>query len=358
VFQDRSSPVEVQMSQLRVGLAGLGVFGQLHASILHHLPHARLAAICDVVPDKVESTGRRFGVSKVYVDYDAMLEEVPLDAVFVVTDEASHAEMVQKAAGHGRHVFVEKPLSTSYARGREVVAAVDAAGVQLQVGYILRFEPRHALLKQQIAEGAFGRLATIRCKRNCSANWFRLFGHRVHPVHEAITHDVDLCLWYTGSRCREVYAVQRSLLGFEHPDVCVALLRFEDDTVAFVETSWLAPEGAPDMVGYGWDISGVIDAKLEIVGEDRTATLDFCTPALTIWGNERTQHPELTTWPVMHGQTVGALRDEIAHFVDAVLEGKPSRVASVADALEGLRIAEAIVASAEEGRPVALAANQ
>ena len=345
------------MEQVRVGLVGLGQFGQLHASILHHLPTANLTAVCDIVPEKVDDIATRYGVENRYTDYDAMLNEVALDCVFIITDEALHAEMALKAIERGLHVFVEKPLATTYEEGKRVAAAAEKAGTLLQVGFILRFETRHAFLKEQIQSGAFGRLATLRFKRNCSKEWFIAYGHRVHPVYETAVHDIDLCLWYVESACQRVYATHRSMLGLENPDTCVALLQFANGTVAVVETSWLVPRGAPDTVGSSWGLSGTIDARLEIVGTERSAQLEFCSPVLSVWSDQMTHYPELTAWPRLFGQTVGALREEVSHFVSCVLENRPSPIASVADAVEGLKIAEAIIASAERNEEIVLAGS-
>jgi len=288
-----------------------------------------------------------------FADYRQMLDEAQLDAVFVVTPEPLHAEMALQAIARRLPVFLEKPLATTAAEGRRVADAAKQANVLVQVGFVLRFDVQHALLKRDIAAGAFGELVSLRAKRNCSRAWFPDYGDRVHPVFETSIHDIDLLLWYTASRCRSVYAVQRARSGLRYADACFALLQFERGAVAQIETSWFVPDGAPANV-LAADWHGTIDAALEIVGTARTAELRLLDSGLAVWTPELTAHPEAALWPELGGQVGGALREEDAHFIACVRAGAASPVASLDDAVAGLRIAEAIVASAETGHEVTL----
>ena len=339
--------------ELNVGLVGLGRFGKLHAAVLNRLPGTRLAAVCDPLAEEVAAVADRYGVPGRFADYERMLAEAPLDAVFVVSPEPLHTEQALAAVERGLPVFTEKPLATTYAEGRRVAEAAERAGVLLQVGLILRFDVQHALLKQEVAAGRFGSLVSVRVKRNVSRAWFPSYGDRAHPVYETSIHDLDLLLWYIASPCTRVYAVARNLSGLRYPDACFALLQFANGAVAIVETSWFVPAGAPaNVLTPTWH--GTIDAELELVGTERSAQLRLLDTGLAVWSSDLTAHPETGLWPEVSGQIAGALREEVAHFLDCVRAGTPSPVASVADAVAGLRIAEAVVESAETGREIVL----
>lgn len=338
---------------VRAGLVGLGRFGKLHASVLANMPGVQLAALCDPVVEELERVGNQYGVDARFTDYDEFLNRADVDCVFLVTPEPLHAEQALKAIERKLPVFLEKPLATTAADGQRVAEAAKAAGVYLQVGFVLRFESRHAILKQELASGRFGQIITARVKRNCSKAWFDAYGDRAHAVHETVIHDIDLLLWLLGDRCTRVYAAQRHVTGHRFPDATMALLQFAGGAIAVVETSWLVPDRGPaNVVTDDW--FGTIDAEMEIIGTERTARLRGLESGLEIWTAEVTQHPDPGLWPEIHGQVAGALREEDAHFINCVRTGTPSTVASVEDALEGLRIAEAIITSAEEGREVQL----
>lgn len=341
---------------LRVGIAGLGRFGKLHAAILSQLPGVEIAAVCDPLASEVTALGDRYGVPGRFADYDQMLAGASLDAIFLVTPEPLHAAQALAAIERGIPVFLEKPLATNHAEGIAVAAVAARAGALVQVGFLLRFETQHALLKSEIAAGHFGPLVSLRVKRNCSRAWFPDYGDRVHPVYETSIHDLDLLLWLTGSRCTEVYAVARNYTGLRYPDACFALLQFANGTVASVETSWFVPAGAPaNVLTPTWH--GTIDAELEVVGTERSARLRLLESGLAIWQPTMTAHPETALWPEVAGQVTGALREEVAHFIDCVRSGTPSPVASLTDAVAGLQVAETIVAAAAKGSAITLTAQ-
>jgi predicted dehydrogenase len=341
---------------LRVGLAGLGRFGRLHAAALATMPGARLAAICDPNPDARAAVGDRHGVTARYDAYEAMLEAGGLDAVFIVTPEPLHEEQARLAIDRRLPVFLEKPLAFSAAEGAAIVAAAEIAKLPLQLGFVLRFEPQHAMVREAIAAGRLGPLVSLRVKRNCSRDWFPDYGDRVHPVYETSIHDIDLLLWYVGAPCARVHAVERRISGRRYPDGCWALLEFANGVVAQLETSWFVPAGAPANV-LTPDWRGTIDAELEVVGQSGTARIRLLDSGFAIWQPDFTAVPETGLWPEAHGQIGGALRAEDAHFLASVRSGQPSTIASAVDALAGLRIAEAIVESARRGKPVDLPAS-
>jgi UDP-N-acetylglucosamine 3-dehydrogenase len=133
----------------------------------------------------------------------------------------------------------------------------------------------------------------------------------------------------------------------------VGVLRFENGMMATLETGWLVPLGAPaNTLTDTWH--GTIDADLEITGTTRSARIRMLESGLEVSGPSYFAAPDAGLWPEVRGAVGGALRDEVAHFIQCVRTGTPSTVASVRDALEGLRIGEALVESARTGAEVRL----
>jgi predicted dehydrogenase len=338
---------------VRVGLAGLGRFGKLHAAVLSEMASVELAAVCDPQPDEVAAMVTRYQSARGFSDFEEMLASAELDAVFIVSPEPFHAEQALIALSRGIATFAEKPLATTSAEGERVAAAAAAAGVPLQVGLVLRFDTQHALLKSEIARGALGQLVSLRAKRNVSKAWFPDYGDRAHTIYETSIHDIDLLLWYAGSPIARVQAVERHLSGLRYPDGCWALLEFASGAVGILETSWLVPAGAPaNVVTPTW--RGTIDAEIEVVGDAGTGRIRLLDAPLSLWSAGFTAAPETGLWPEVSGSIGGALRDEDAHFIDRVRRGEPESIASVADAVMGLRVAEAIVAAASSESVVEL----
>ena len=336
---------------VRVGLAGLGRFGKLHAAVLATMAGVDLAAVCDPQPDEVAAMVTRYDGARGYSDFEEMLDSAELDAVFIVSPEPFHAEQSLKALSRGIATFTEKPMAMSSEEGERVAAA--AAGVPLQVGLVLRFDTQHALLESERDRGALGQVVSLRAKRNVSKAWFPDYGDRAHTIYETSIHDIDLLLWYAGSPITRVRAVERHLSGLRYPDGCWALLEFASGAVGMLETSWLVPAGAPaNVVTPTW--RGTIDAEIEVIGDAGTGRIRLLDAPLSFWSSGFTALPETGLWPEVSGSIGGALRDEDAHFIDRVRRGAPESIASVADAVMGLRVAEAIVAAASSETVVEL----
>ena len=331
--------------RISVGVAGLGGFGRQHLATWASIPSAHLAALCDVRPEALRELGDLYGVLRRYAGFSDLLADPGLDAIDIVTPAPLHEEQALAALASGRHVFCEKPLAETADGAQRVVDAAERAGLRLQVGLVSRFAVPYALIKQQLDAGAFGELVTIRSKRNLPQGWATAF-QDTHPVFEAGIHDIDLLVWYAARPCRSVYALERNHLGFRVPDSWSALLSFERGLLAQVEGHWHVPAGAPTGLMGAWDVGGIIDHELELVGTRQIAKFSLANPGLEFWSGQRAYHPEIHLFPQVHGQSAGAIRDELAHFAATVRLGEPSAVAPPQDSVAAIRIAEAILRSA------------
>jgi predicted dehydrogenase len=137
------------VTKVRVGLVGTGVIAQVMH--LHYLAELAdrfdVAAVCDLNREGARACAQRYGIPAAYADWRELVAH-PLDAVMVLTS-GSHAPIAEAAARVGRHVFVEKPMCFSAAEGQAMVAAADAAGVVLMVGYPKRYDPAFARMREE-----------------------------------------------------------------------------------------------------------------------------------------------------------------------------------------------------------------
>jgi predicted dehydrogenase len=338
---------------LRVGLIGVGRFGQLHAAVLAALPAVQLAAIADASAERRNQVGDRHAVAARYASAEELFADPSLEAFVLVTPDELHASQGLQAVATGRPVFIEKPLAASWQEAAQLRRAAAASGSLLQTGLILRYELQHGLLHEEVAAGNFGELVSMRVKRNCSAAWFEGVADRAHIVFETLIHDIDLLLWFSGSQATRVMAMERRFGSHLSPEGCFALIQFASGCVGIAETSWFVPAQAPANVTTDtWQ--GTIDAELAVVGTHRTAQLRLLDGPLQIWGEQGQSCPDGLLWPQRQGQVLGALQVELGDFVTAARSGIPSATASLNQAIDGLRIAEAIVESSRSGQTVTL----
>ncbi len=333
---------------LKIGLAGLGRFGCQHADIITQCPGVELAAVCDCDSSALHKQLQRPSQPRGYQSFEDFIADPHLDAIVIVTPEHLHHQHALAAISTGRPVFLEKPMAASLKAAEELKQASQAVNINLQIGFLLRYEASHAKLKQEIANGSFGEIVSIRVKRNCSKQWAHLHLSLGHTVYETLIHDLDLMLWLTNSRAERVMAMERQAGTYTYGEALTALIEFSNGSLGMAESSWFVPKGSPLNVTTG-EWHGTIDAELEVVGSRRTAKLRLLDAPLQIWSQYASESVDVGLWPLLHGSIGGALRSELTDFIDCVREKRSSTVANLDDAVEGLRMAEAIQASAATG---------
>ncbi|MCC7164981.1 MAG: Gfo/Idh/MocA family oxidoreductase [Anaerolineae bacterium] len=331
------------MEPVQVAVIGVGAFGESHLVAYKSLPYVEVAAVCDVNAGRAREIAARFQVANCYSDYHQMLSECALDAVSVCTTEDSHREPTLAAIAAGKHVLVEKPLATRLQDAQAMVNAARAAGVFLTPGHIMRFETRHALVREMIARGELGEIVSITARRNRPQGPAKTY-LRMPAVLESSIHDIDLLLWYIPARVRRVHAVHRKVNDNPNPDGVWALLEFENGAVAFIEALWLNP----DKGGIG------ANDAMQVTGTRGIANIDFVNAGLSVWSESGYFVPDISHEPRIRGEMFGALKEELAYFTRCVLEKRAPDVASPEDALHGLEVALAIIKAAETERDVLL----
>ena len=146
------------MKKLKIGIIGVGRLGYEHAcNIANRVPGSELVAIADANFDRAKQVAEELGVTAVYNDPKALCADPNVEAVAIITNTASHVEMIKIAMDAGKHVFCEKPLAPEADACKRIVEAEMAAGKQLvQVGFMRRYDPGYGQLKKAIDSGKYG----------------------------------------------------------------------------------------------------------------------------------------------------------------------------------------------------------
>lgn len=149
------------VDRVRVGVIGAGLIAQvMHLHYLRELvDRFETVALCDIVPGNAAAAAQRFGFSRTFSDWRELLAQ-PIDAVLILSS-GDHAPLAIEAAGRGIHALVEKPMCYSTADGLQMVAAAEAAGVTLMVGYQKRYDPAYLRFRDELAQIDDARLVQI-----------------------------------------------------------------------------------------------------------------------------------------------------------------------------------------------------
>jgi predicted dehydrogenase len=330
---------------LRTAVIGVGSMGRNHARVYSELDAAELVGVADVNLDAAEGIARRFG-GRAFADYRQMLEAVRPQAVTVAVPTQEHCAVALDVLARSIHVLVEKPLAYTCEEGARIIAAAEAAGVQLMVGHVERFNPAVIALKERLASDALGRIFQIDARRQGP------FPARVRDVGVVVdlaVHDLDIIRYVTGHEVVRVYAETERRIHSTYEDLLNGTMRLDDGAVATLTTNWLTPTKI---------------RTLDVVGEQGMFRVDYITQDLYFYDNATAHGGEWEALRMLRGVSEGSmtryainkqepLRSELQAFVTAVEQGDPAPV-SGRDGLRAIELAQALVRSGQEHQVVAV----
>ena len=123
---------------LRIGVLGAGHLGKIHLKLIKDIPQYELVGFHDPDEEKAKTTAAELGIPHI-ATVDELISKV--DVVDIVTPTLSHFECAKKAIALGKHIFVEKPLTSTVEEAEKLVDLVEASGIKAQVGHVERFNP-------------------------------------------------------------------------------------------------------------------------------------------------------------------------------------------------------------------------
>ncbi|MBR3815908.1 MAG: inositol 2-dehydrogenase [Clostridia bacterium] len=331
------------MKQLNIGIIGAGRIGKVHMeSITYNVPTARVLGITDVFKDALPGLAEKYGIPKIYNDYKEMLADDEIDAVLVCSSTDTHADISIEAAQAGKHVFCEKPVDLTPEKVKAVIAAVEKAGVKLQVGFNRRFDHNFAHVRSLINDGKVGNLELIKITSRDpeppSAEYAAVSGGMFLDM---TIHDFDMARFLAGSDVTEVYVNATCLVDpaiGEAGDVDTAIinLKFENGALGVIDNSRRA--------AYGYD------QRIEVFGSLGAAMAANDTPTNVTVMNAEGVSTDKPLYFFLE-RYMQSFRDEMIQFVDAVLNDKPTPTTGL-DGLNSILVALAAKKSVAEGRAV------
>lgn len=242
------------MKKIKVGIAGLGRLGKVHAeNLAFKIPNAELTAACSIMPAELDYAKEVLGVEDVYSDYREMLAKADIDAVAIVTTSGEHCWQIEAALDAGKHVFSDKPLGVNVEECRIAEKAVERhPELAFFLGFMRRFDPSYAYAKKKIEAGAIGTPYMVKATgidpEALVDGGIRFAATSGGIFIDMAIHDIDLMRWFLGSDPVEVYATGST---FKHPEfkeagddeTGVATYKCENGAVGFVHVGRTAPHG-------------------------------------------------------------------------------------------------------------------
>ncbi len=194
------------MSELRIGLLGAGRIGAMHADLLQNqVADVAVTGVFDVVPEAARRVADEVG-APVCDSAEALIADPGIDAVAIATSTDTHVDLMVAAAGAGKAIFCEKPVSLELDEVDRALAAVEAAGVPLHIGFNRRFDAGHAAVRQAVVDGTVGDVRQVRItSRDPEPPPISYIEVSGGIFRDMTIHDFDMARFVTGSEVIEVY---------------------------------------------------------------------------------------------------------------------------------------------------------
>ncbi len=322
---------------IRVGLAGTGSMGMVHASAFQRIPGVSVVGVVGRDPVHTAAVADLVG-ARPYTDLEAMLAAEKPDVLDCAFPAFLHRAVVEAGIAHGCQIICEKPLALTVSDGQAMIEEARKAGVHLLVGQVVRFFPEYRRVASALREGAVGTPVTLALVRQGSYptgrdNWFRDDKLSGGVFIDLMLHDLDWALTYLGpaERVYAKLAYRREPTWFAQG---MATVRHRSGAISQITATWGSPSGFVTSI----ELAG--DGGLLRQDSRESRALDFfLADAVQVDGS--VSLPDL-------GGSENPYRSELAHFIE-VLEGRAEPLVRPEEALAALAVALAARQSAADG---------
>jgi len=300
--------------RIKVGVVGVGSLGIHHARIYKELPGCELTGIYDASVERAEQVGAQHG-APVCRSLEELMERV--DAASIVVPTHLHFDVASQMIRHGKHLLVEKPITSTTSEAEELVRLASEHKVVLQVGHVERFNPVMEYLETAARHPKFieaHRLSPFPPPRE----GLHPRGTEVNVVLDLMIHDIEVILHLVHSPVKEVRAVGVPVLSGSE-DIANVRLEFENGCVANITASRISPDRM---------------RKIRVFVEDAYISLDYQNQAGEVFRKTPAGIVGETV-PIQKGEP---LANELRSFVECVASHGTPKVSGV-HAAEALKLA-------------------
>jgi len=308
---------------LKVVQIGVGGWGKNHSRVLSEF--GVLSAVCDANSERAEEFGKKYSVN-FYDSFESLLEQEEFDAALVCTPTFTHSDITKRLIENKKHVFVEKPMTYLSEDGQNLIDAAKRNNVILTCGYIERFNPAVASVKDFLKSQKYGDLIRLEFYRE-----HRMPQHikDVGVIYDTSVHDIDTAMWLFDETPEIVFAIAGKI-NHQHEDFATITLGFKDNKTATISSNWITP---------------IRVRNFNAVCTEARIFSDFITQEIRIETDNGTENPK--------NEKAEPLSLEIKNFIDAI-EGKNDLVVKPEQAVNVTKVAEAALLSSQRGTPIYL----
>ncbi|MGH2770574.1 MAG: Gfo/Idh/MocA family protein, partial [Actinomycetota bacterium] len=240
---------------IRIAVIGAGHWGPNLIRNFHNHSTSEVLWVIDTDPVRLEQVRARFREVGTDPEAEVALSDSRVDAVVIATPTSTHFELAKRALAAGKHVLVEKPITTDSSEGEELVALAERLELVLMVGHVFIYNPGVRRVKQYLDSGELGRVYYVSMVRT-NLGPIRM---DVNSAWDLASHDISIVNYWLGSEPMSASAVGGTWINPGIEDAVFATFCYPGNVMVNLHASWLNPRKTRDMT---------------VVGDKRMLTLD------------------------------------------------------------------------------------
>ncbi len=322
---------------LRVAVIGAGHLGRIHTRLVQNISQVQSVMVADPCPETRARIEEEFSVDT-YADWQGIIDQI--DAAIIATPTACHHEVACELIRQGKHLLIEKPVTTTLEQAQELLALAQTHHVKVQVGHVERYNP---------AFSQASKIGVPRFVQACRASGYTFRSIDVGVVLDLMIHDIDLVCHLAQSPISSVHAIGFSVFG-KHEDITQARLQFENGLVANLSASRCSPTPNRQFEIYGNQGYANMDLGAGTVDliqpptwlSQRDFDLDRVDPETQTWIREQL-FESIMPPERLEVEKVNAIQCEQENWIDAILDPAVELSVPLEDGTRALDIALQVV---------------
>ena len=328
---------------MNIGIIGLGRIGMVHLKAIEQINNVKTVAVSDVNEQLCKETAKRLNIAHYYTDFESIVSNKKIDAVWVCSPSDLHYTHVSEALKNGKYVFCEKPLEVKIGKIQSLLDMYSDIDRRLMIGFNRRFDPDFSFLKQNITTLGKPTIIKITSRDPTFPPDIQGYLDTSGGIFKDMTiHDLDMARFISESEVEYVCAVgainyEKAIQG-KDVDTSLVTLKFKNDILCTIDNSRVSAYGYDQRLevhGYG----GMICASNHKVNQ------------CTVYSKESVSSSVFKNFFLERYEK--AYQNQINAFYNSVEQAKEFPVTAY-DALKALEIAEACGKSLKENRMVRL----
>lgn len=320
----------------KIGVLGAGHLGKIHIKCILASDFFDLVGFYDPDTETAESVEKAFNIHRFDSD-EALIASA--DIVDIVTPTISHYDCASKAIRHGRHVFIEKPLTTTLYEAKKLIDLADEAGVKVQVGHVERFNPAFLAARPYLKNPMF-----IEAHR---LGQFNPRGTDDPVILDLMIHDIDIILTVVDSTVKKISASGVAVVS-DTPDIANARVEFSNGCVANLTASRISMKNMRKTRFFqheGYIAVDFLSKETQIIRmKDVVASPDPFAMVIDL-GPEKNQKQIWVEKPEI--KPINAIQTELETFYESVVNNTEPLV-SIMDGYASLELAYQVMEKIED----------